>query len=186
LAPYDVQNIINASHLLRCTTDSVAELAEIQRALSLEPQRRVALRDLADALARFGRYDESAEAWRKSTSPERARRILASASTLSGAARWETIEREEARMTLADLRDSVRTSDLQRFVWLEAFEKSGQRDSALGVLKAWIKSGEPKTSFTGFCRPGLRRFVHDPTVQRLVRTSHWPLAEFDTLANGTL
>jgi hypothetical protein len=182
LQPYDVQAIIDGAHLLRCANDSVTELAELERALSMEPRRSVPLRDYADVLARFGRWEKAEAAWIWSVDTLLAQRVVKRVQSLHGEMRWRGLVREEGVANLEMLRRRAAGSPAdKRYPWIEAFEATGQRDSAVQVLGTWIASRESKTSFTGFCRPGLHNFVRDPRVQQLVRASHWPLAEFDTL-----
>src|SRR5262245_19483638 len=105
--------IIDGAHLLRRANDTVGELSELHRASSLEPNKKDLLRDLADLLPRFGRYDEGLDAWRRAAGSERAEQILSRLKGQQGAVRWAAVTREDALLNLQTLHQNVGTINVQ-------------------------------------------------------------------------
>ncbi|MBK8249652.1 MAG: protein kinase [Gemmatimonadetes bacterium] len=179
LAPWNAAELVGLAALQRCAGNRHEELELLTRAVDLLPNRE-RLVWLAEALAAAGRFDDAVAALERAT-PDEIRALRARAGTKNGIAQWRLIREHQARARLARLNAQGASPRRLMMEWIEAFEGTGQRDSATAVLAEWITSGAPKLSLQRFCIHPLDAFRRDTRVQALVRASSWPLAEFDTV-----
>jgi DNA-binding SARP family transcriptional activator len=177
LAPWDRQVALNVLEIVGCMPDSELMLRAARHALDFDPNEPQALEALAWTLARFGRWDEATEVYRRRYPAFVAAGVASEAARLSGEARFRGTVRLLRMAAYQEQRRHPPPAPPLLENRIALFEDLGWRDSSLGTLAAVVDSLDVHHA-NMMCGPNLRGFRHDRRALAIVKARGWALGEF--------